>query len=154
MAKEISIGQVARALGCKVQTIRYYEEIGLVPQPPRSSGNQRLYDAGLVDRLKFILHARELGFPLKGIRDLIGLADNPEQSCEAADGIARAQLEEIDNRIRRLHALREEMVRMLDHCAGGRIADCRVIEVLRDHSLCETSDHAHPEEVAAEGEED
>lgn len=144
MNSDLTIGRVADATGCKVQTVRYYEQIGLIPAPPRSSGNQRVYDSSAIHRLTFIRHARELGFPLQAIRDLISLSDNPDQSCEAADVIAKAQLDEVDLRIRRLGALRNELERMVEQCKGGRIADCRVLEVLSDHSLCETEDHDAP----------
>lgn len=138
----MTIGQVAQAAGCKVQTIRYYEQIGLLPEPPRSQGNQRLYERNQVDRLQFIRHARELGFPLDAIRALLGLADNPDTPCDAADAIASSQLEAVRQRISRLQALQAELERMLAQCQGGKIADCRVIEVLSDHSRCQTADHA------------
>ncbi|OZA07574.1 MAG: hypothetical protein B7Y02_13720, partial [Rhodobacterales bacterium 17-64-5] len=76
-------------------------------------------------------------------RDLLSLADRPDQSCAAADAIAQAQLMEVESRIARLTALKAELERMVVQCAGGRIADCRVIEVLGNHSLCAT-DHRHP----------
>lgn len=144
MRGDLTIGRVAKAAGCKVQTVRYYEQIGLLPVPPRSEGNQRLFDDSAVHRLTFIRHARELGFPLQAIRDLISISDNPEQSCEAADAIAKAQLDEVNLRIRRLGALRNELERMIEQCRGGRIAECRVLEVLSDHSLCETENHDAP----------
>ena len=144
MTRDLTIGRVAEAAGCKVQTVRYYEQIGLIPAPPRTSGNQRVYDNSAIHRLMFIRHARELGFPLQAIRDLISLSDNPSQPCDAADAIAKAQLSEVDRRIQRLRALRHELERMIEQCRGGRIADCRVLEVLSDHSLCETDDHDAP----------
>jgi DNA-binding transcriptional MerR regulator len=139
---------LGEAAGVKVPTIRYYEQIGLLPEPDRSAGNQRLYGQSALDRLAFIRHARELGFPLDAIRDLLSLSDRPDQSCAAADVIARAQLAEVESRLARLTALKGELERMVVQCAGGRIADCRVIEVLGDHSLCAT-DHQHPESEAA-----
>ena len=144
MEPTLTIGRVADATGCKVQTIRYYEQIGLLPEPARSEGNQRLYGKATIDRLAFIRHARELGFRLEAIRDLLSLADRPDQSCEAADAIASQQLREVEHRIARLQALKLELERMVVQCHGGRIADCRVIEVLSDHSLCQTDDHVHP----------
>lgn len=144
----LTIGQLGEAAGVKVPTIRYYEQIGLLPEPDRSAGNQRLYGQSALDRLAFIRHARELGFPLDAIRDLLSLSDRPDQSCAAADVIARAQLAEVESRLARLTALKGELERMVVQCAGGRIADCRVIEVLGDHSLCAT-DHQHPESEAA-----
>jgi DNA-binding transcriptional MerR regulator len=144
----LTIGKLGEAAGVKVPTIRYYEQIGLLPEPDRSAGNQRLYGQSALDRLAFIRHARELGFPLDAIRYLLSLSDRPDQSCAAADVIARAQLAEVESRLARLTALKGELERMVVQCAGGRIADCRVIEVLGDHSLCAT-DHQHPESEAA-----
>jgi DNA-binding transcriptional MerR regulator len=135
---------MSRETGCKVQTIRYYEQIGLLPEPERSSGNQRLYSNRDRDRLAFIRHARELGFPLDAIRELLKLADHPSQPCEAADAIAAAQLEAVEMRIARLQSLKQELERMLAHRHGGKIADCRVIEVLADHSKCLADDHVAP----------
>lgn len=136
-----TIGQLARRTGAKVQTIRYYEEIGILPEPPRSEGNQRLYDEHAVDRLAFIRHARELGFSLEAVRDLLSLADSPGQSCQAADAIARRQLEAVEARMARLQSLKMELERMIEQCQGGKIANCRVIEVLSDHNQCLTENH-------------
>ena len=138
----LTIGKLGRATGVKVPTIRYYEQIGLLPDAERSAGNQRLYSRASQDRLTFIRHARELGFPLDAIRDLLGLSDRPDQSCAEVDAIARAQLQAVEGRIARLLALKGELERMVDHCAGGRIADCRVIEVLGDHRQCLADAHA------------
>lgn len=140
--RENSIGHVATSVGCKVQTIRYYEQIGLLPKPPRSHGNQRQYDTPTIQRLVFIRHARELGFPLEAIRDLLSLSDQPDQSCTAADAIARAQLSAVERRLSGLRALKNELERMVEQCKGGRIAGCRVIETLADHSLCTSHEHA------------
>ncbi|SHF89725.1 DNA-binding transcriptional regulator, MerR family [Loktanella atrilutea] len=144
----LTIGKLGAAAGVKVPTIRYYEQIGLLPEADRSAGNQRLYGQATLDRLAFIRHARDLGFRLEAIRDLLSLSDSPDQSCAAADTIARAQLAEVESRILRLTALKAELERMVVQCSGGRIANCRVIEVLGDHSLCATDDHRHPETEA------
>ncbi|HRM73397.1 MAG TPA: helix-turn-helix domain-containing protein [Paracoccus sp. (in: a-proteobacteria)] len=132
----LSIGKLGQAARVKVPTIRYYEQIGLLPEPDRSAGNQRLYPQAALDRLAFIRHARDLGFPLDAIRDLLGLSDHPDQSCAAADAIARVQLDAVRDRITRLKALESELQRMLAQCASGTISDCRVIEVLGDHAQC------------------
>lgn len=139
--KRVTIGRLAERTGCKVQTIRYYEEIGLIPEPLRSEGNQRLYGPGDTERLAFIRHSRELGFPLPAIRELLSLTDDPGQTCETADHIARAQLEAVEHRIQSLQALKTELKRMIKLCHGGSIADCRVIEVLADHSKCLAEEH-------------
>ena len=143
----LTIGKLGQATGVKVPTIRYYEQIGLLPEPERSTGNQRLYSHRVQERLAFIRHARELGFPLEAVRDLLSLSDRPDQSCAAADAIARRQLAAVEQRITRLTALKAELERMVVQCAGGSISDCRVIEVLGDHSLCGT-DHARGMEPA------
>lgn len=132
----LTIGKLGASAGVKVPTVRYYEQIGLLPEPDRSSGNQRLYPRSALDRLAFIRHARELGFPLDAIRDLLSLSDRPDQSCAAADAIATAQLAATRARITRLRALEAELERMVDQCACGTISDCRVIEVLGDHAHC------------------
>ena len=140
----LTIGKLGEAAGVKVPTIRYYEQIGLLPKPERSAGNQRLYGGLALDRLAFIRHARELGFPLDAIRDLLSLSDKPEQSCAAADVIAKKQLTAVKARIARLTALKTELERMITQCAQGTVADCRVIEVLSDHSHC-AQDHGTSE---------
>ena len=144
--KELTIGHLARETGCKVQTIRYYETIGLMPEPARTAGNQRRYDRRHMDRLAFIRHSRELGFSLDAIRSLMSLADDPDRPCEAANRIAELQLVQVESRIERLQALKTELERMVEQCRGGRIADCRVIEVLADHAQCLHPDHRTPAE--------
>ena len=144
----LTIGKLSEAAGVKVPTIRYYEQIGLLPAAERSAGNQRLYSRRSMDRLSFVRHARELGFPLDAIRDLLSLSDRPDQSCSAADAIARTQLAAVEARIARLVALKSELERMVVQCAGGMIADCRVIEVLGDHALCHGDHPHHPAEAA------
>jgi DNA-binding transcriptional MerR regulator len=136
----LTIGKLGAAAGVKIPTIRYYEQIGLLPGAERSTGNQRLYTRAAQDRLAFIRHARDLGFTLEAIRDLLGLSDRPDQSCAEVDAIARAQLIAVEGRIARLQALKAELERMVDQCAGGAISDCRVIEVLGNHKHC-ASDH-------------
>jgi Cu(I)-responsive transcriptional regulator len=143
----LTIGALARDTGTKVQTIRYYEQIGLMPAPARTAGGQRRYAPADLDRLAFIRHARELGFGLDAIRDLLGLADDPERPCAEVDRIAQRQLGEVERRIARLEALRAELRRMLGDCRGDRVADCRVLEVLRDHSRCLTEHGGEGETV-------
>ena len=132
----IPIGSAATASGVKVPTIRYYEDIGLLPTPPRTEGNRRYYGEGDLKRLIFIKHARELGFEIDAIRTLLTLQDNPDQSCAAADVVARTRLQEVETRIASLMRLKVELERMVAGCAHGKIAECQVIEVLADHSKC------------------
>ena len=132
----LTIGTLARKTGTKVQTIRYYEQIGLLPEPGRTEGGQRRYGDDDLDRLAFIRHARQLGFTLEAIRELLDLSDNPYRSCADVDVIAHRQLKEVEARIARLDALREELQRMLRECSRDTVSDCRVLEVLRGHGAC------------------
>ncbi len=136
-----TIGDVARDSGVKVQTIRFYEERGLLPAAPRSQGNQRLYGPGDINRLRFIRHSRELGFSLPEITELLSLSDHPDMSCDGADRIAQSQLVAVRRRLDQLTRLETELERIAAACAGGRAGDCRVIEALSDHDHCAT-DHA------------
>ena len=137
----MSIGEAARYSGVKVPTIRYYESIGLLPSPVRTEGNRRTYGSDDVRRLAFIRHARELGFELDAIRQLLDLQDDPSKSCMAADEIARGRLIEVEWRLKSLRALKRELERMLAGCRSGHVADCNVIGVLADHDRC-VSEHS------------
>ena len=134
-----TIGRLAEATATKVQTIRYYENIGLLAPFSRTEGGHRLYDTEHRKRLAFIRHARELGFSIDSIRELLSLSDNPDTSCERADDIASRQLEDVEQRLKRLKVLQKELKRMVAECGHGRVCDCRVIEVLSDHRLCQAA---------------
>ncbi|MBZ0216118.1 MAG: helix-turn-helix domain-containing protein [Fimbriimonadaceae bacterium] len=135
---DYAIGDVARLSGCKVQTVRYYEDTGLMPVPVRNAGNQRRYDRASLDRLKFIRHCRKLGFGLDAIRELLSFSEDPDRPCEAVDDLARKHLVSVNQRIEQLETLRGELNRMISECAGGTVSQCRIIEVLADHALCES----------------
>ena len=141
MSDGVPIGEAARRSGVKVPTIRFYEQIGLLPAPPRSEGNRRQYGPGELRRLAFIRHARELGFETQAIRALLTLQDDPSQPCATADAIAKARLGEVEQRIRSLIALKAELETMIESCRQGRIDKCRVIEVLADHGQCRHPHH-------------
>lgn len=137
MATDISIGELSRRTGVKVTTIRFYEGAGLIRKPPRSEGDRRLYESADVRRLSFIRHARELGFEMGDVRTLLELSDRPEGSCEPVDEIAGRHLAAVEEKISKLTALKSELARMLHCCGHGVVAECRVIESLADHGLCE-----------------
>jgi Cu(I)-responsive transcriptional regulator len=145
--RSFTIGDLSQGTGVNVETIRYYERIGLMPKAARSSAGYRLYDDKHRERLGFIRHSRELGFALDDIRELLALSDDPNHSCESADGIARAHLHDVEAKIASLEALRKELKRMVAQCRRDKIADCRVIRALADHALC-AHDHDKPESVA------
>ena len=116
----LPIGDVARHTGIKVPTIRYYEQIGLLAAPSRTEGNRRCYSQGAIRRLTFIRHARELGFEIDAIRELLALQDQPYRPCDDIDALAREHLADIEKKIARLTALRSEMQRMLKLQRGSR----------------------------------
>ncbi len=128
--KSITIGELSKATGTKVPTIRFYESVGILPEVPRTASNRRLYDEKAIQKLRFVRHARELGFELEAIRTLLSMQENPEASCEQADILARGQLAEVEMRITRLTAMRDELNRMIQHHTHGTVAECRIIETL------------------------
>ena len=130
----MTIGSLARATGCKIPTIRYYEQIGLLPEPHRSPGNTRLYGAPHLARLGFIQHCRDLGFSQSAIRELLELSDDPGQSCDAVTRIARTHLDEVNCRIARLTALKAELEGMIEKCPGDRVEQCSIVEALADYA--------------------
>ncbi len=137
MAQDFMIGELSKRTNTKVQTIRYYEEIGVMPKAIRAANNRRLYNETHLERLTFIRHSRELGFSLDDIRNLLNLSDQPDRPCEEVDAIARGHLKDVERKIAALQVMQSELKRMITHCSGGSISDCRIIEVLADHSLCQ-----------------
>jgi DNA-binding transcriptional MerR regulator len=131
MAQDLTIGALAKRASTKVQTIRFYEDEGLMPAPARSEGGQRRYAKAHADRLAFIR--------------LLKLVDRPDQPCAEVDRVARDVLADVEAKIARLESLRGELQRMVRQCRHGRVSDCRVIKVLADHSHsnCLSRDHGH-----------
>jgi DNA-binding transcriptional MerR regulator len=127
------IGEAARCSGVKVTTIRYYESIGLLPEPSRLPNNRRSYSDEAIRQLTFIKRARELDFEMNDIASLLKLRERPAQSCRAADQIARLRLREVDERLARLNDLREELMHMIGACRQQNVRDCRVIEGIERH---------------------
>src|SRR3954470_3544701 len=105
----LSIGALSKATGTTVETIRWYERVGVLPAPARTPGNYRAYGTAHLERLSFVRRARDLGFTLDQVRELLRLADQEDQSCEAVDRVAREHLEEVERKIADLEALRHEL---------------------------------------------
>lgn len=134
----LPIGSLAEQTGTNIETIRYYEKLGILAKPGRTEGNQRRYPASAVDRLRFIRHARDLGFSLEAIRQLMDLSTRRDQSCSQADAIAREHLADVNRKISMLSGLKIELTAMVNGCKRGTVAKCRVIETLADHGKCRT----------------
>ncbi|MDO5528098.1 MAG: helix-turn-helix domain-containing protein [Paracoccus sp. (in: a-proteobacteria)] len=139
----LTIGDLSRRSGVKVPTIRYYEQIGLLPEPGRSAGNQRRYGDDGLARLRFIRHARDLGFSTAAIAALIELETEPNRPCHEARAIAAAELGSVRAKIERLQALEAELARIVADCAGDGVAGaCAVMRAVADHGLCDESHQA------------
>ena len=130
----LSIGSLAKATGTKVETIRYYESIGLLAAPARTKNNYRAYTPQHLARLSFIRGARALGFSIDQVQELLELADQKDISCKAVDAIAREHLAEIDRKLRDLNTLRSELSNVIVQCGHGTISECRIIETLAPDS--------------------
>jgi DNA-binding transcriptional MerR regulator len=140
MAKPLTIGALAELTGTKVETIRYYERLELLPAPGRTVGNYRSYEPSHVGRLSFIRRARDLGFSLDQVRALLGLADRKDRSCESVDTIAREHLTEVERKIADLKSLRRELDTLIGQCRHGTIAECRILEALAPKQRVAPSD--------------
>ncbi len=126
----LGIGEVARRADCKVETVRYYEQIGILPAPDRSAGGQRRYDTEHLKRLNFVRRARGLGFTLDEVRNLLELADNRDQTCAEVAAIARDHLGGIRAKIANLRRLEAVLDDLVAACADGAKPDCPIIDTL------------------------
>ncbi|MFH1346371.1 MAG: helix-turn-helix domain-containing protein [Pseudomonadota bacterium] len=129
-ARELSIGRVAAETGSNIQTIRYYEQIGLLSPPDRTVGGQRRYSEDHVQRLAFIRNARELGFSVEAIERMLELASNPGRPCKEVIMVAEEQLAAVRSRLSRLRALEKELKHLIASCSGARMEDCRILDAL------------------------
>lgn len=130
MIERLTIGRLAKATGTKVETVRWYEKVGLIDPPNRTDANYRVYSDRDLARLSFIRRARNLGFSLDQVRALIEISDQRDRDCGTVDALASGHLEEIDRKIADLTALRRELAEVVDSCRGGSIAECRILEAL------------------------
>ena len=129
--KHVKISEAAAASGCHLETIRYYERVGLVAPPSRTGSGYRAYNQSDVDRLRFISRGRELGFSLEEIRSLLRLSDDPKLSCGDVDMLARAHLADVHQRIAELTRMAGELERVIAQCAGGERGTCTILGALR-----------------------
>ena len=124
------IGALARLSGVKIETIRYYEREGLLAKPERTVGGARLYRSADVERLTFIRRTRELGFPLDGVRELLGRADRKSRSCRHVHAVATAHLAEIRHKTEDMRRMEGILAAMVADCAEGTMPDCPLLEAL------------------------
>ena len=123
-------GALGKLTGVNIETIRYYERIGLLPGAARTSSNYRVYGDTHVRRLTFIRKARDLGFPIEMVRRMLALSDQPDRPCREVDALVVEQMREVERKIADLERLWEELDRLAHQCRGGLVSDCRIIEAL------------------------
>ncbi len=126
---EFTIGRASAETGVHIETIRYYENINLVPKPPRTEGGRRLYDGQAVERLRFIRRARDLGFGLEDVRSLIGLSTGPGTCAEIFEIAERHRLD-VRDRIADLRRLERRLREMTNACSRGDTPECGLIDAL------------------------
>lgn len=132
------IGEISTATGCNLETIRYYERIGLVPAPKRTGNGYRAYGSSDIERIRFIARGRALGFSLEEIRSLLSLAEDKMLSCHEVDALARAHLDDIRTRVRELSAMARELGQTISSCAGGERGSCAILGVLSQPATTNT----------------
>lgn len=125
-------GALAARSGCNVETIRYYEQIGILPAPPRSQGGHRLYGHDLIKRLTFVRRSRELGFTLEEIRQLLRLVDGRNYTCAQIETLALQHARDIRQKIADLKRLKSVLEAMASRCTGGEVPECPIIDELFD----------------------
>lgn len=128
--KGLQRAQLARRTGCNLEIIRYYEKIGMMPDPPRTASGYRIYDEGHVIRLRFILRARELGFAIEEIRGLLDLVDGGTQTCGEVLVRAERHLAEVRAKIADLRRIEKVLANTAAKCSGDAVPECPIIEAL------------------------
>ncbi|WP_455205371.1 MerR family transcriptional regulator [Kaarinaea lacus] len=128
----MKIGQLSEQTDCKIETIRYYERIGLLPAPARSDGGYRLYDDNHRRRLSFIRRSRELGFTIDEIRGLLNLVDGGTYTCSDVKAITMEHVESIRQKIADLKKLEKTLSRIASQCAGDAAPECPIVDALFD----------------------
>ncbi|WP_455211746.1 MerR family transcriptional regulator [Kaarinaea lacus] len=126
----MKIGQLSEKTNCKIETIRYYEHIGLLPEPSRSEGGYRIYNEDHLKRLAFIRRSRELGFTIEEIRDLLNLVDGGNYTCSDVKAITMEHVESIRQKIADLKKLEKTLSRIASQCAGNSTPECPIIDTL------------------------
>lgn len=126
----VTIGGLSKQTGCNIETIRYYERIGILSKPPRSEGGHRLYEREQIKRLVFIRRSRELGFSLDEIRTLLRMVDGKQFTCQEVKIVSDRHLENVKKKISDLRRLQKTLRGISSQCEGGLVPDCPIIDAL------------------------
>lgn len=130
--RAIRRADLARMTGCNMETIRYYENVGIMPDPPRDRNNYRRYDDSHVARLRFVMRARDLGFSLEEIRDLLALVDGGIQTCAEVQSIASRHIDSVRAKIADLQRIERVLSETVSRCSGEDVPECAVIDALNE----------------------
>lgn len=128
--KGLKRADLARRTGCNLETIRYYEKIGMMPDPPRTASGYRVYDVTHVGRLRFILRGRELGFSIEELRGLLDLVDGGTQTCAEVKERTERHLAEVRTKIADLKRIEKVLATTAAQCSGRKVPECPVLEAL------------------------
>ena len=128
--KRLQRAELARRTGCNLETIRYYEKIGMMPDPPRTASGYRVYDDAHVSRLRFILRARELGFSIEQIRGLLDLVEGGTQTCAEVKERTELHLADVRAKIADLKRIENVLAETAEQCSGEDVPECPVLEAL------------------------
>lgn len=138
MKTGMTIGELSDATDCNRETVRYYERIGILREPPRSAGGHRQYDGDAVERLTFVRKCRDLGFSLDQVRELLRLVDGGNYTCEEVRSLAVAHKASVQRKIADLKKMNAVLTEMVAQCDGGQLPDCPIIDALFElrHPQC------------------
>lgn len=125
-------GGLSKRIGCNIETVRYYESIGLMPEPPRTAGGHRVYDEEHLKRLTFVCRSRELGFSLAEIRSLLALVDGEDVSCTEVQALTLAHAGDVKRKIADLRRMERVLTRMAEQCEDNEIPECPIVDALFD----------------------
>jgi len=130
IVREFTIGQLSKLTDVNIETIRYYEKIGIIPHPPRNSSGYRIYSSPHLERLSFVRRSRELGFSQPEVRKLLELVDEHTYTCAEVREMTVRHLSTVRDKIKDLRKLEKALANMVSGCEGGDIPDCPIVDIL------------------------
>ena len=130
--KGLSISQVAKEAGVNIETVRYYERLGLIPEQPRTDSGYRIFSTEVVQRIRFIKRSQDLGFTLAEIQELLALTESEGCTCGEVRQFTSQKLEEVESKIRDLENIKSVLQNLLSKCGEGTINTCPIIEKLQE----------------------
>ena len=134
-SERLTIAALSKRTQVNIETIRYYQWVGILQKPPRSAGGQRLYAKEHTQRLVFIRRSRQLGFSLNQIRELLGLGDGRRMTCAKVKSITEQHIADIRRKVKDLKRLERVLSDMVEQCRGDEIPDCPILDALAEDRI-------------------